>query len=75
MAALVGELITAAKLQPVDIAGVGVGAPGPLSTSRGVIYNAPNLPGWANVPLRDRLAELTGPGGFDRERRQRRRVW
>lgn len=39
---------------------VGVAAPGPLDTERGVVRYAPNLPGWDEVPLRDRLEELTG---------------
>lgn len=39
---------------------VGVVAPGPLDPVRGVVRYAPNLPGWDEVPLRDRLRELTG---------------
>src|SRR5256885_15779476 len=37
---------------PVDqLAGIGVGCPGPLNLEEGVILDAPNL-GWKNVPLR-----------------------
>jgi glucokinase len=43
----------------VDVAGVGVGAPGPLDTQRGVVLLAPNL-GWHDMPLRSRIAEATG---------------
>jgi glucokinase len=39
---------------------VGVAAPGPLDPRAGVVHFAPNLPGWRNVPLRDRLQTLTG---------------
>ncbi|MDQ3547373.1 MAG: ROK family protein [Chloroflexota bacterium] len=39
---------------------VGVAAPGPLDPRAGIVYFAPNLPGWRNVQLRDRLQELTG---------------
>jgi len=39
---------------------VGVAAPGPLDPRRGMVYGAPNLPGWHAVPLRDRLAEALG---------------
>jgi glucokinase len=39
---------------------VGVAAPGPLDPRAGVVHFAPNLPGWTNVPLRDRLMTLTG---------------
>ena len=35
-----------------DVAGVGIGSPGPLNRERGVVINTPNL-GWTNLPLRD----------------------
>lgn len=60
MAGLVDELIRRAGLARADVAGVGIGAPGPMSHARGVIYRAPNLPGFVDVPLRDRLAAATG---------------
>ncbi len=40
---------------PADLAGVGVGAPGPLEPKSGVLFGAANLPGWNRVPLRDIL--------------------
>lgn len=43
-----------------NVVAVGVGAPGPMSHTAGVIYAAPNLPGWKNVPLRDLLSRATG---------------
>lgn len=43
-----------------DSVPVGVAAPGPLDPRAGIVYFAPNLPGWTNVELRSRLAELTG---------------
>jgi len=42
-----------------QVIGLGVGAPGPLDTARGVVLLTPNL-GWVDMPLRDRLAEATG---------------
>lgn len=39
---------------------IGVGAPGPLDPFTGVIYNAPNIPTLAGLPLRDRLRDLFG---------------
>jgi glucokinase len=36
---------------------IGIGAPGPLDPSRGVIINAPNLPGWEDIALADRIQE------------------
>jgi glucokinase len=43
----------------LEVAGVGVGAPGPLDTARGVVLLAPNL-GWKEMPLKRRIAEATG---------------
>jgi glucokinase len=40
-----------------QIAGIGIGAPGPLDNRTGIIYNPPNLPGWERVPLRDIFVE------------------
>jgi len=40
-----------------DIIGIGIGAPGPLDTKRGIINFAPNLPGWRDVPLRKILED------------------
>jgi len=60
MAELVDELRRRAKLDPAQVAGVGVGAPGPMSHKRGVVYHAPNLPGFVDIPLRDRMQAATG---------------
>ncbi|MGE0480682.1 MAG: ROK family protein [Phycisphaerae bacterium] len=57
---LIDELLAAAGRSKREIGAIGIGAPGPMSHARGVVFNAPNLPGWANVPLRDRLADATG---------------
>ncbi len=35
---------------------VGISAPGPLDSEAGLILHIPTLPGWDNIPLRDRLA-------------------
>jgi glucokinase len=48
------EALKAAKISPRDLAGIGVGAPGPLDLDRGIILHAPNL-GWHNVRLKDAL--------------------
>jgi len=51
----------------VDVAGVGIGAPGPLSTKTGVVHLTPNL-GWRNFPLRDRVSEAVGlPATLDND--------
>jgi len=38
-----------------DLAGVGIGSPGPLDRKAGMVINTPNL-GWRNFPLRDLIA-------------------
>ncbi len=40
-----------------QVQGIGVAAPGPLDPWKGVIIEAPNLPGWENVPLKDIMEE------------------
>ncbi|NOZ05838.1 MAG: ROK family protein [Chloroflexi bacterium] len=42
------------------VAGVGVAAPGPIDPQTGVLHAPPNLPGWNEIPLRDRLQEWLG---------------
>jgi glucokinase len=42
------------ELKKADIAGIGVGSPGPLDTKKGVILHAP-LMGWRNFPIVERL--------------------
>jgi glucokinase len=39
------------------VRGIGAAAPGPLDSKTGVIYNAPNIPGWKNLPLRQILED------------------
>lgn len=57
---LVTDVIGAAGLERADITGIGCGTPGPLSHAAGIIYASPNLPGWENIPLRERLSTATG---------------
>jgi len=50
-----------------EIAGIGIGSPGPLDTARGVVLLTPNL-GWTNYPVRDRLAQALGlPAALDND--------
>lgn len=51
-----------AKTSIKSIAGVGIGAPAPVDYETGVVYSAPNLPGWDEIPLGERLqAEFNVP--------------
>jgi glucokinase len=42
------------------IGGVGIGSPGTLDIKAGIVRFPPNLPGWRNVPVVERVSELTG---------------
>ena len=43
-----------------DLAGVGLGTPGPQDLVTGTIIRAGNLPGWDSFPIRDRVAVHCG---------------
>ena len=50
-----------------EILGVGVGAPGPLDTKRGIVLLTPNL-GWVNMPLRQIIHDRLGlPAALDND--------
>ena len=51
------QVIEQSGVKMNQITGIGVGAPGPLSPLEGIIYSAPNLPGWHDVPLAQILEE------------------
>lgn len=40
--------------------GIGLGSPGPLDPETGVVFMAPNMPGWYNLPLRQMMGERAG---------------
>jgi glucokinase len=42
------------------VKGVGVGTPGPIDSRKGVIFSAPNLPGFTNAPVKTILQRKTG---------------
>lgn len=42
-----------------EIAGAGVGVPGPADPTTGIVYQAVALTGWIDIPLQDRLQQLT----------------
>ncbi len=50
------RLLAAGGLSPGDLAGAGLGAPGPLSSRTGVIAHTPNLPRWREVSAADLLS-------------------
>lgn len=49
-------LIRSKGIRPSQLHGVGVGAPGPVDTNRGLVHSLVNVPGWHEVPLGRQLA-------------------
>ncbi len=47
------QALTKAEVSLGQIAGIGIGAPGPLNSHTGIVYAPPNLPGWESVPVRE----------------------
>jgi glucokinase len=60
MADSVRDTLAAAGLQPGDVQGAGISSPGPCDPKRGIVTNAPNLPGWHNIHVTKLLADATG---------------
>lgn len=58
---LIAAITEAVDSTPIDqIGGIGIGSPGPLNPVSGIILQAPNLPGWFNVPLRNIISARFG---------------
>jgi glucokinase len=58
---------TRREVPDAEILGVGVGAPGPLDTKRGIVLLTPNL-GWVNLPLRQIIHDRLGlPAALDND--------
>ncbi|MCY3895344.1 MAG: ROK family protein [Chloroflexi bacterium] len=58
--AVLRNSLTRAAVDISELVAVGIGAPGPLDWDTGVIHEAPNLPGWTEVPLAARIADAIG---------------
>ena len=59
LAARIEILKKEAKFRKLTLAGVGIGAPGPVDVERGFVYFFPNIPGWRNTPLKKILQDKT----------------
>jgi glucokinase len=60
IAADAADLISRSDLAARDFDAAGLSVPGPIDHERGAILAPPNLPGWEDVLLRDRMSELLG---------------
>lgn len=57
MVASAEQLMETQGLSRDDCTGVGIGAPGPLSRSQGIVFAMPNIDGMINVPMRDMVSD------------------
>ena len=57
IAATISDVCRQGGITTRDLAGIGVGAPGPLNPHTGLVYQAPNLK-WQNVPLQEELQKI-----------------
>ncbi len=64
MLASARQVMAEAEMSPSQVAAVGVGAPGPLNVTKGVVVAPPNLPGWDRVPLKRLIEEGLGIATF-----------
>ena len=53
------QILNLARQKPGDLVGVGIGSPGKVDSSRGIVYNAVNL-GWAEANLADEISSRIG---------------
>lgn len=51
------QALDEAGVRPEGLVACGVGVPGPVDTTAGIVKQTPNLPGWVDLPLRDVLAD------------------
>ena len=54
------ELLGAAGVREDELDGLGLSAPGPLNPETGIVVEAPNLPGWRQVPVAERIGAAFG---------------
>ena len=57
---LIEQIVADSPVSQDDIAGLGVGLPGPVEFATGRTISPPIMPGWNNYPVRDRLASRFG---------------
>ncbi len=54
------DMVRSARGSLPDLVACGVGVPGPVVASRGVVSAPPIMPGWDGFPIRQRLEEMWG---------------
>jgi len=52
------ELIQSVWVDSQEVIGLSIASPGPINPETGYIFNAPNLPGWVDFPLGEKLRDI-----------------
>jgi glucokinase len=60
LAEVANKAVEASGLTWADIDAVGLGSPGTMDIQAGLLLDPPNLPGWVNWPIRQKLADRLG---------------
>ena len=55
----INDALKKAGLTPKNLLGMGIGCPGPIEMTKGMLLDLPNL-GWQAVPLKERLSSALG---------------
>lgn len=53
-------LLAKRKVSPKSVFGLGIGAPGPVDSRKGIVHYFPNIKGWRNVPLKRIMQKRVG---------------
>ena len=56
----IDEVLFESNIIPREIAACGISCGGPLDSKKGLIMSPPNLPGWDNIPLVERIEKRFG---------------
>ncbi len=56
----IGRLLSLNTISFNKISGVGIGLPGLIDFSRGIVFKLTNIPGWNNIPLKKILVDRLG---------------
>lgn len=56
----VRQSVSGAGMAMRDIAGIGIGLPGPVDSEKGIVHFFPNIKGWRNVALREIMQKKMG---------------
>lgn len=53
-------LLSERRARGTTVRAIGIGAPGQIDTSRGIIISSPNVPAWCDYPIAARIRKLSG---------------